>query len=152
MRQITAVHRQIHARDERGRVAQQKTDRRGHLFRLPKTKRLQRVWVIITRLLSEQFLHAGIHRGIDIRRQNGVHTNPSRSQFKGQCRDCRGNFIFVKPKHSAREVANRLETEKKVLVHPYGNELLKDCLRVSVGSVNAMKLFLDAFLEIDGQD
>ena len=68
-----------------------------------------------------------------------------------ECRDCRGNFIFVKPKHSAREVANRLETEKKVLVHPYGNELLKDCLRVSVGSKEAMELFLEAFLEVDRQ-
>ena len=51
-----------------------------------------------------------------------------------------------------KETADRLAKEKKVLVHPYGNELLKDYLRVSVGSVNAMKLFLDAFLEIDGQD
>ena len=69
-----------------------------------------------------------------------------------ECRDCRGNFIFVKPRHAAKETADRLAKEKKVLVHPYGNELLKDYLRVSVGSVNAMKLFLDAFLEIDGQD
>ena len=68
-----------------------------------------------------------------------------------ECRDCRGNFIFVKPRHAAKETADRLAKEKKVLVHPYGNELLKDYLRVSVGSVNAMKLFLDAFLEIDGQ-
>lgn len=66
------------------------------------------------------------------------------------CKDCMGNFIFVKPKHDAREVAKRLETEKKVLVHPYGNELLKDYIRVSVGSVESMKIFLNAFLEIDG--
>ena len=42
-----------------------------------------------------------------------------------------------------------LEKEKKVLVHAYGNELLKDYLRISTGSKDAMKIFLDAFLEID---
>ena len=66
-----------------------------------------------------------------------------------KCRDCRGNYIFVRPKNDARQVAERLEKEKKVLVHPYGNELLKDYLRVSVGSVDSMKIFLKAFFEID---
>lgn len=68
------------------------------------------------------------------------------------CRDCKGNYIFVKPKHEARKVANRLATEKKVLVHPYRNDLLKDYLRVSVGSVESMKTFLNAFFEIDLND
>lgn len=67
-----------------------------------------------------------------------------------ECRDCRGNFIFVKPRHHAKEVAERLAAEKKVLVHPYGNPLLKDFLRVSTGSRRAMQIFLDAFYEIDG--
>ena len=65
------------------------------------------------------------------------------------CRDCMGNFIFIKPKHPAREVASRLEQEKNVLVHPYGNPLLKDYIRVSVGSRNAMQKFLEAFFEVD---
>ena len=47
---------------------------------------------------------------------------------------------------------NRLATEKKVLVHPYRNDLLKDYLRVSVGSVESMKIFLNAFFEIDLND
>lgn len=66
------------------------------------------------------------------------------------CKDCTGNFMFVKPHGEAAEVARRLEEEKKVLVHAYGNPLLKDYLRVSVGSPEAMKIFLDAFLEVDG--
>ena len=66
------------------------------------------------------------------------------------CRDCRGNFIFIKPLHDAKAVADCLQTEKKVLVHAYSNPLLKDYLRVSVGSVNAMKRFLNAFLSVDG--
>ena len=68
------------------------------------------------------------------------------------CKDCKGNFIFIKPKHDAKYVADRLEKEKKILTHPYSNELLKDYIRVSTGSVNAMKIFIDAFLEIDGSN
>lgn len=65
------------------------------------------------------------------------------------CKDCMGNFIFVKTKHNAKEVAKKLKEEKRILVHAYSNNLLNDYLRVSVGSKNAMKLFLDAFFEID---
>lgn len=64
------------------------------------------------------------------------------------CRDCMGNFIFIKPNHDAHEVSNRLEN-MNVLVHPYGNALLKDYIRVSTGSKTAMGKFLDAFLEAD---
>lgn len=73
------------------------------------------------------------------------------SGYGYECRDCRGNFIFVRPRYSAGEVADRLQHEKKILVHAYGNELLKDYIRVSVGSKKAMKIFVDAFLEIDGE-
>lgn len=65
------------------------------------------------------------------------------------CRDCTGNYIFVKPKHDVNEVVERLEAEKKILVHAYGNDLLKGYIRVSIGSRAAMKIFLDAFLAID---
>ncbi len=53
------------------------------------------------------------------------------------------------PKHQAIEVAQKLETEKKILVKSYGNEMLKKYLRISVGSRNAMERFLNAFFEID---
>lgn len=66
-----------------------------------------------------------------------------------ETRDCRGNFIFVTPKHQAAEVAQKLETEKKILVKSYGNEMLKKYLRISVGSKEAMERFLTAFFEID---
>ena len=68
-----------------------------------------------------------------------------------ECRDCRGNFIFVKPHHDAKEITERLEKEKQVLVHAYGNELLKEYIRVSVGSKEAMQIFLDAFFEVDAE-
>lgn len=66
------------------------------------------------------------------------------------CKDCQGNFIFIKPKHDAHEVAQRLESECRVLVHPYGHSLLKDMIRVSTGSKIAMEKFLTAFLKVDG--
>jgi histidinol-phosphate aminotransferase len=66
-----------------------------------------------------------------------------------ECKDCRGNFIFVRPKHDANLTAKKLEDEKKILVHPYSNPFLKDYLRVSVGSIKSMKLFLDGFYEVD---
>lgn len=65
------------------------------------------------------------------------------------CQDCQGNYIFVKPHHDAQLIAQRLDKEKNVLVHSYGNELLKKYLRVSVGSVKSMKIFLEAFLSVD---
>lgn len=67
------------------------------------------------------------------------------------CRDCKGNFVFIKPKHDAKEISDRLEKEKKILVHHYSKGILKDYIRVSVGSIDAMKIFLEAFFEIDGE-
>lgn len=64
------------------------------------------------------------------------------------CRDCVGNFIFVKPNRDAREVAAVLE-QRNVLVHPYGNPMLKDYIRVSTGSKGALQKFLDSFLSVD---
>lgn len=64
------------------------------------------------------------------------------------CRDCVGNFIFIKPNHDAHEISRRLE-QMDVLVHPYGNPLLKDFIRVSTGSRIAMRRFLEAFMEAD---
>lgn len=66
-----------------------------------------------------------------------------------ECKDCKGNYIFVKPKHDAHIVTQRLEQEKRVLVHPYHNDPLKNQIRVTIGSKRAMEIFLDAFLIID---
>lgn len=66
-----------------------------------------------------------------------------------ECRDCKGNFIFVRPKHDSSAVAQRLERDEHVLVKTFSNNLLKKYLRVSVGSKNSMKVFLDAFLRVD---
>ncbi len=68
-----------------------------------------------------------------------------------ETRDCKGNYIFVTPKRDPQEVAKELTEEKKILVKTFGNDLLKQYLRVSVGSVDAMKIFLEGFFEIDSR-
>ena len=65
------------------------------------------------------------------------------------CRDCMGNFIFVKPNKSAHWVAEALAKEHDVLVHSYGNPMLKDLLRISTGSKASLQKFLDAFTKVD---
>ena len=65
------------------------------------------------------------------------------------CKDCTGNFIFVQPRKDPFEVAQRLKDEKNILIHTFGNDLLKKYLRISIGSKAAMQIFLDAFLAID---
>lgn len=65
------------------------------------------------------------------------------------CRDCSGNFIFIKTKNEAHWVSEKLENEHNVLVHPYGNPLLKEFIRVSTGSRAAMQKFLTAFIAVD---
>ncbi len=77
---------------------------------------------------------------LDVLRKNGY-----------WCKDCMGNFIFIKTKHNAHQVADKLKEDKKVLVHAYSHELLKDYIRVSVGSKKSMQIFIDAFLDVDGK-
>lgn len=64
-------------------------------------------------------------------------------------KDCKGNFAFVRPKHDAHELAKILEEKHKILVKTFGNPLLQDYLRVSIGSCESMELFLKAFYEED---
>lgn len=66
-----------------------------------------------------------------------------------ECRDCRGNFILIKPKHDAHLVAERLKVQNKILVHTYNNDLLKKYIRVSTGSKQVMERFLKAFFTLD---
>ncbi|MGN0157554.1 MAG: pyridoxal phosphate-dependent aminotransferase [Brotaphodocola sp.] len=61
-----------------------------------------------------------------------------------------GNFIFVKPRHkTAKKLGQILEQEKQVLVKTYGNAMLRDYLRVSIGEKKYMKQFVDALLTSD---
>lgn len=90
-----------------------------------------------------------IEQLIETEKEGKAYTLAELTKHGYETRDCRGNFIFVTPKHQATEVAQKLETEKKILVKSYGNEMLKKYLRISVGSKDAMERFLTAFFEID---
>lgn len=90
-----------------------------------------------------------IEQLIETEKEGKAYTLAELTKHGYETRDCRGNFIFVTPKHQAAKVAQKLETEKKILVKSYGNEMLKKYLRISVGSKEAMERFLTAFFEID---
>lgn len=61
-----------------------------------------------------------------------------------------GNFIFITPKRPVAEIKQALR-ERKVLIKTYSNEFLKAYIRISTGSVRAMKYFLDAFFDADNE-
>lgn len=104
----------------------------------------------IALLFAERLMeHPEIVEGLIVAQQEGKDWLLTQLHAKGYgCRDCMGNFIFIKTKRDAHEVAEKLK-EKDVLVHPYGNPLLKDFIRVSTGSKQAMERFLNAFFTID---
>lgn len=61
-----------------------------------------------------------------------------------------GNFLFIEPKTDARNIVDRMKNEKKILIKVYPNVgEFGDCLRVSIGEKQYMKLFIDALLELD---
>jgi len=61
-----------------------------------------------------------------------------------------GNFIFVKPKKAIPYLKEEL-AKRGVLVKSFGNELLKDYLRISTGSKAAMEVYVREFLEVEGE-
>lgn len=66
-----------------------------------------------------------------------------------ECRDCKGNFVFVRPKNNPEVLEKYLREKKHILVKSFSNELLRPYLRISTGSVNMMKQFWLAFIKAD---
>lgn len=64
---------------------------------------------------------------------------------------CEGNFVPVKSKRPAEQVAKELQ-QKGMLVKAWSSGPLKGYLRISTGSKRAMEKLLTAFLEIDNND
>ena len=60
-----------------------------------------------------------------------------------------GNYIFIQPKTSPKELEQRLKDEHKMLVKTFGHPLLSKYVRVSTGSVTSMDFFLKAFFAAD---
>ena len=105
----------------------------------------------IALLFGERLLdHPEIEkRLIRIENEGKAYTLDNLKKHGYNCRDCRGNFIFVEPHTSTKEMEQRLRDKKKLLVKSFGNPILSKFLRISVGSVAAMKMFLEAFYEMD---
>lgn len=66
-----------------------------------------------------------------------------------ECKDSNGNFVFIKTKKDPHQITKKLKDEKKILVHDYNNELLKDYIRITTGSKEVMQKFINAFFELD---
>lgn len=66
-----------------------------------------------------------------------------------ECKDSNGNFVFIKTKKDPHQITKKLKEEKKILVHDYSNELLKDYIRITTGSKVVMQKFVEAFFELD---
>lgn len=61
-----------------------------------------------------------------------------------------GNFIFIKPKTDARQIVDRMKSEKKILIKLYSNVgKLGNCLRVSIGAQQYMERFVRALQELE---
>lgn len=65
-----------------------------------------------------------------------------------EVRSYEGNFVFVKPRLPAQQIAQIL-LDQKVLVKTYPNSFLKDYIRISTGSYDVMKKFIIIFLNSD---
>ena len=55
---------------------------------------------------------------------------------------------MIKPKKEAKFVAEELRKDK-ILIKTYGNELLKDWIRVTTADVETMKVFWRAFAKVE---
>ena len=63
-----------------------------------------------------------------------------------------GNFVFIKPNNEPEKIAYILKEEEKLLVKTYDCLMLQTLIRVSTGSINSMKIFLEKFIRHDKID
>ncbi len=105
----------------------------------------------IALLFGERLLeHPEIEKTLIAQEQEGKDYILSELKARGyEVRDCKGNYIFIKTRRDPHALAEELAQEKHVLVKTYGKGMLRDIMRVSVGSRAAMERFLEAFLPLD---
>ena len=62
-----------------------------------------------------------------------------------------GNFIFIKPKNrDASEIVDLMKKDKKILIKVYKDiPEMGDCLRVSIGEIEVMDIFIEALEDLD---
>lgn len=59
-----------------------------------------------------------------------------------------GNFLFFRPKTKPDELASRLKKEK-ILVKTFGNDVLKNYIRITIAEKKNMEYFLEKLQELD---
>lgn len=60
-----------------------------------------------------------------------------------------GNYVLFYPRRDSKELVAELK-EKNIWIRDYGKGILQGWIRVSTGSIDCMKRFWEAFIEIDG--
>ena len=61
-----------------------------------------------------------------------------------------GNFMFIQPKTDAEQLVSLMKEQKKILIKKYPSVgELGDCLRVSIGELKYMEIFVNALKELD---
>ncbi|MCI8455433.1 MAG: histidinol-phosphate aminotransferase family protein [Lachnospiraceae bacterium] len=102
-----------------------------------------------TRILEQPLM---IENLIAQEKEGKAFTLKSLNQYGYETRDCKGNFIFIKTNKSPQAVQQELKERYKILVKTYGPGLLESYLRLSIGSIHAMKIFLKAFYSVDSKN
>ena len=105
----------------------------------------------IALLFAERLLdHPEVEKKlIDTAEKGKQHIIASLKEHGYESRNSAGNFIFIEPRTSPKELAQKLMDKKKILVKTYSNPLLAKYLRISTGSPESMDIFLNAFYELD---
>lgn len=60
-----------------------------------------------------------------------------------------GNYIFIKPNKPAKDIANILKDKYRILVKTFAHPLLNQYIRVTTGSPESMRVFLNSFIAAD---
>lgn len=85
---------------------------------------------------------------IDSEKQGKKYILYELSKIGYEVKDGLGNYIFIKTHKEPLDIFKELKN-KKVLIKIFDNSLLKDYIRVSVGSKKSMEFFIEKFLEVD---
>lgn len=68
-----------------------------------------------------------------------------------QCVSLEGNYVLFYPKRKSGQIVDELKN-KGIWVRDYGRGILSGWIRVSTGSVDCMRKFWDAFVEVDRKE
>lgn len=89
-----------------------------------------------------------VNKLIEMEKQGKKYILDKLSVIGYEVMDGLGNYIFIKTRKRPSVVSAALKN-KRILIKTFSSPLLKEFIRVSVGSVKAMEFFVENFLEVD---